>query len=102
MDDTPLSRTEAKHLRVLRILVTVLTVTMILGFLTIVALFVIRLAPAPAALTLPNEIELPEGARAIAFTQGSDWYAVVTDDDEILIYDRSGRTLRQRIRVSGD
>jgi len=101
MDEAPLSQTEAKHLRFLRILVTVLTATMILGFLTIVVLFVIRLAPGPAALILPDEIELPEGARAVAFTQGGDWYAVVTDGDEILIYDRSGQTLRQRIKVNG-
>lgn len=84
----------------MRILVTVLTATMILGFLTIVVLFVIRLAPAQTTLALPDEIILPDGARVIAFTQGGDWFAVVTDGDEILIYDRSGHTLRQRIKVN--
>ena len=100
MDEAPLSQTEAKHLRFLRILVTVLTATMILGFVTIVVLFVIRLAPAPGALALPDEITLPDGGRVIAFTQGGDWYAVGTDDDEILIFDRSDHDLRQRIKVN--
>ena len=100
MDDAPLSRTEAKHLRILRILVTVLTVTMILGFLTIVVLFVIRLGPNPAPLALPDAITLPDGTRATAFTQGTDWYAVVTDDDEILIFDRADNSLRKRIMLT--
>mgnify|MGYP006915992912 FL=1 len=99
MDDAPLSHTEAKHLRLLRILVTVLTVTMILGFLTIVVLFVIRLGPGAAPLALPDAITLSEGVRATAFTQGTHWYAVVTDGDEILIFDRADNSLRKRIAL---
>jgi hypothetical protein len=42
---------------------------------------------------------LPEGARALAFTQGRDWYAVVTERDEILIFDRATGALRQRVAI---
>jgi hypothetical protein len=82
-------------------LVTVLTAVMILGLVTVVALLVIRLqAPAPAALPLPETIALPEGTRATAFTQGRDWYAVVTEGDEILIFDRTTGALRQRVEIT--
>lgn len=80
---------------------TVLTAVMILGVVAIVALLVIRLqAPGPAALPLPETIVLPEGAAARAFTQGSDWYAVVTDRDEILVFDRATGALRQRVAIT--
>lgn len=79
---------------------TVLTAVMIVGLVTIVALLVIRLqAPGPAALALPDMVELPEGARALAFTQGRDWYAVVTEGNEILIFDRATGALRQRVEI---
>jgi hypothetical protein len=82
-------------------LVTVLTAVMILGLVTVVALLVIRLqAPAPVSLPLPETIALPEGTRALAFTQGRDWYAVVTEDDEILIFDRATGALRQRVEIT--
>lgn len=79
---------------------TVLTATMILGVLAIVTLLVIRLqAPVPAALPLPEVIALPEGATALAVTQARDWYAVVTDDERILIFDRVTGTLRQEVVI---
>jgi len=91
---------EPGNLRLLRILVTVLTVVMIAGFLVIVALIVIRFSsasePAPA---LPESITLPDGATATAFTVGPGWYAVVTTDNRILIYDATSGALRQSIAV---
>ena len=86
------------ELRFLRRLVTTLTAVMIAGLVIIVGLLVIRLGPAPR-LSLPDAIALPEGMRATAFTQGIDWIAIVTDTDEILIFDADGTTLRQRIRL---
>ena len=77
---------------------TILTVTMIGGFLTIVALFVMRFSDWKN-VDLPDEISLPDGERAIAFTRGEHWFAVVTADDEILIYSRATGVLRQRIRI---
>ncbi len=87
-------------LRFLKRLVTVLTLVMIGGVLTIVGLLVIRLQTPPAVLPLPEVIELPDGARATAFTQGAGWYAVVTEGDEILIFDRASGELRQRVRIA--
>ena len=82
-------------------LVTVLTVTMILGFLTIVALFVMRFSEM-GSVDLPNQIILPEGATATAFTQGDDWFAVVTSQNEILIYSNVNGSLRQRITIADE
>lgn len=78
---------------------TILTVTMILGFLTIVALFVMRFTAMNKA-ELPDQITLPDGAKATAFTRGKGWFAVVTDDDEILIFNRVTGNLSQRITVN--
>ena len=108
MNDLPETPVDAGTVRYLRILVTVLTVTMVVGFIVIVVLFVIRFSEAfgPAAPTapasaiaLPDSIALPEGARAAAFTQGRDWYAIVIEDDRILIYDRRSGALRQTITI---
>ncbi len=89
---------DAKTLRYLKALVTILTVTMILGFLTIVGLFVMRFAEMNR-VELPDTITLPDGSTASAFTRGEGWFAVVTEDDEILIYSRVTGNLRQRIRI---
>ncbi|ETX30063.1 DUF6476 family protein [Roseivivax isoporae] len=96
MDDTP-DPAPPPELRYLKTLVTVLTAVMIVGVITVATLLVIRLrAPAPP---LPEEITLPDGARALAVTLGDDWVAVVTDGDEIVIFDRLTGALRQRVRI---
>ena len=71
---------------------------MIAGVVLIIALLVIRLQK-PAVL-LPQEIALPAGATAKAVTQGDDWYAIVTTDDDILIFDRLTGALRQQIAIT--
>ena len=68
---------------------------MILGFVTIVALFVMRLGGGEATLT---EITLPEGVSALTYTRGPDWYAVVGDDNVIRIFNLD-QTLRQEIAI---
>ncbi len=88
---------EPANLRFLRRLVTVLTVVMIAGVLVVIVLLVTRLnRDAPL---LPDQIALPEGVTARAFTQGPDWYAIVTSEDQILIFDRLTGTLRQTVDV---
>lgn len=103
MTDTPDNRdTLPPHLAYLKRLVTVLAVVMIAGFLVLIYTLVTRLNAAPSALplTLPDQIALPAGVTAEAFTQGSDWFAVVTGDDRILIYDRATGALRQEVAIT--
>jgi hypothetical protein len=100
----PLSATDARFVRFLKVLVTVLTATMIFGVLSIVALLVIRLqspppTPAPTDLALPDSVVLPDGATATAVTRGSDWIAIVTDSHQILIYSLEGGSPRQEITI---
>ena len=72
------------------------TVTMIGGVLIIIALLVIRLND--DAVSLPASVTLPNGTKPVAFTQTKDWYAVVTEDNRILIFDLNGE-LSQTMRV---
>ena len=81
----------------LKRLVTALGVVMIAGFLVLIAALVIRLNADP--VPLPDRISLPEGVTATAFTQGTDWFAVVTSDNRILIYDRTTSALRQEVAI---
>lgn len=99
MDDDPqMQPVDPAMIKYLRALVTALAATMIIGFIIIVALFVTRFTR-NTDLSLPQAITLPDGAGAAAFTQGHDWYAIVTDADEILIYDRATGKLRQTIHI---
>ena len=68
---------------------------MIGGVLLIIGLIVIRFYDVPPVL--PETLTLPGGASAVSFTQGPKWYAVVTDTDQILVFDRITGELRQTI-----
>jgi hypothetical protein len=72
---------------------------MILGFLTIIAMFVMRLAPSAPELPLPASITLPDGSKAETFTQGGDWFAVVTSDHRILLDARATGKLRHTMEI---
>lgn len=78
---------------------TTLTIVMIVGFLVLIGFLVTRFPTAPS-VEFPAEIKLPDGTTPIAFTQTSDWYAVVSDNNQILIYSRASNTLIQTIDVS--
>lgn len=91
---------EPANLRFLRRLVTILTATMISGVLLIIGLIVIRFYDTPPPS--PENISLPDGQKALSFTQGPDWYAIVTDQNMILIFDRMTGQLRQEILVQTD
>ncbi|WP_170374856.1 MULTISPECIES: DUF6476 family protein [Ruegeria] len=88
---------ETPQLRLLRRMVMLLTAVMIGGVLVTFALIVIRLTDRTP--TLPDQIELPDGAKAQAVTIGSNWYAVVTDDNRILIFDKTTGRQRQEITI---
>ena len=96
MGEASLPEADARRLRWLARLVTVLTATMIVGVLAIVVLLVTRFS-GPAALPLPEELTLPDGARAVAVTAAADWYAVVTEDQRLLLFGRPGGELRREI-----
>jgi hypothetical protein len=85
-------------LRFLKRLVTVLTATMIAGLLAIVALIVIRFGAVPGP-ALPEALALPEGVRAEAVTAGRGWYAVVTEDQRLMIFGADG-TLRRTVEIA--
>ncbi len=87
-------------LRFLKWLVIVLTLTMIGGVITVVALLVTRMpqafgTPLP---DLPAGFALPAGTHAQAVTFGQGWVAVVTTDDRILIFGSDG-ALRQEVSI---
>jgi hypothetical protein len=88
---------EPANLRFLRRMVTVLTTVMIVGVVLVIGLLVTRLTRDTPVL--PDQIALPDGAKAVAFTQGDGWYAVVTDAGEILIFDRMTGALKQTVTV---
>ena len=85
----------------LKIMVFALTATMIVGFLVIIAFFAMNFRDfrAGGALDLPDRIELPPDAAPAAFTQGKGWYAVVTETDEILVFDQENGRLLRRIEL---
>ncbi|MEM9798080.1 MAG: DUF6476 family protein [Pseudomonadota bacterium] len=88
---------EPTNLRFLRILVTVLTAVMIAGLITVVVLLVTRLPD--TAIRVPDALILPEGETPRAITQGPGWWAVVTENGRILIYDAQG-ALRDEVEVT--
>ena len=99
MNDSPETQPiDPALVKYLRILVTVLTVTMILGFIVIVVLFVTKFSDAFGP-ELPDEITLPDGSTPMAYTRGDGWYAVVTTQNEILIFDGDTGVLRQTIAI---
>ena len=86
-------------LRLLKWLVIALTLTMIGGVITVVALLVTRMPQAMGAPELPAGLALPAGTATQAVTFGDGWVAVVTEDDRILIFGRDGQ-LRQEVRLA--
>ena len=82
---------EPANLRFLRKLITVLT-------LTIIGLIVMRFT-GEVEPPLPAEIALPDGTKVQSFTIGSDWAAVVTQDNQIIVFNRDDYSIRQTIRI---
>lgn len=97
MEDTP-QPVDTALLKFLKVLVTVLTITMIAGVVTIVALIVIRYRQTPP--DFPAVLTLPPGTTPEAYTQTKDWYAIVTDDSRVLIYSRATQKLVREIELT--
>jgi hypothetical protein len=82
-------------LRFLKALVIVLTLTMIGGVITVVAVIVTRMPQAIRPLpALPDAVILPEGTTAHAITFGEGWLGVATSDDRLLIFAPDGQMLQ--------
>ena len=87
----------APTIKFLKLLVTVLAGVMIVGFVIIVSLFILNFRT--SNIPIPAIIDLPSNVRPVAYTQTKNWYAIVTDQDEIFIYDKTGNQL-QKIKVN--
>ncbi|MBK6467424.1 MAG: hypothetical protein IPL38_17445 [Rhodobacter sp.] len=99
MTDAPEAEGLPPSLRFLKWLVIVLTLTMIGGVITVVALLVTRMPQAlPVGPEVPQALAMPAGAMASAVTFGQGWTAVVTTDGRILVFAQDGR-LRQEVRL---
>lgn len=85
------------ELRFLKTLVTGLTLVMGLGMIAVVVMLWLRLGQ-PVLPELPGNIKLPDDVQVQAVTFAPDWIVVVTDDGQVLVYDRSG-SLARRIEV---
>ena len=81
-----------RNLRFLQRLVTLLTVSMIVGILSIATLLAFKLRS--ENLNFPQTLTLPDGSKPIAFTQTKDWYSVITDSNEILVYKNDGTLIK--------
>lgn len=77
------------ELRFLKTLVTGLTLVMGLGMIAVVAMLWLRLGQ-PVLPELPGNIKLPDDVQVQAVTFAPDWIVVVTDDGQVLVYNRSG------------
>ena len=81
-----------QNLRFLQRLVTLLTVSMIAGILIIAALLAFKLRS--ENINFPQTLTLPDGTKPIAFTQTKDWYSIITEANEILVYKNDGTLIR--------
>ncbi|WP_258293988.1 DUF6476 family protein [Pseudosulfitobacter koreensis] len=88
---------EPPHLKNLRRLVTLLTVTMIAGMAAIFVLMAIRLN-SPTTPRLPERITLPDGTTPTAFAQ-TPQYIAITTPTQVLIYSADGKELKQTITL---
>jgi hypothetical protein len=92
------------HLKRLKWLVTVLTLTMIAGVITISAVLVIRLSDtASPRLLLPETYALPQGVAALGYSLlGDDLLVVVGDDGVIRVFEADSGTLRQTLPITAE
>ncbi|MEM8658791.1 MAG: DUF6476 family protein [Pseudomonadota bacterium] len=78
--DTGPEPPEPPRIRLLRRLVTALTLTLTVGMIVIVGLMIWRLGPATPMPALPEAIALPEGERLTGYAQNPEWTVLITTD----------------------
>ncbi|MDE0112740.1 MAG: DUF6476 family protein [Albidovulum sp.] len=101
MADAPKIHGDPANLRVLRYLVTAMTIVFIVGFSIVVVLVYLQFVNARNGFesNFPDFIELPEGVEAQSFTRGNGWHAVVTQDDKILIFESASGKLTKSVDI---
>lgn len=80
--DTVPDPREPPQIRLLRRLVTALTLTLTFGMIIIVGLLVWRLGPGPAQPALPEDLKLPAGEHLTGYAQSPQWTVLITTDAE--------------------
>jgi hypothetical protein len=91
-----------RELRFLKTLVTVLTVVMIAGVITITALLVIRLngnGGAPVLTVAPGDYALPQGVGITGFQVAGNHVVVIGDDGIIRIFNADTREQVQELAL---
>jgi uncharacterized integral membrane protein len=89
-----------RDLRFLKTLVTVLTVVMIAGVITITTLLVIRLnASGPSVTIAPGDFEIPDGVGVVGFSVVNGQTVIVGDDGVIRVYDSGSQTQVQEFTL---
>ena len=79
---------EPSNLRFLRVLVTILTATMIIGVSGILVMLFLRLSQ---PTSLPQlDVTLPVNVQPISVSYTPDWIIAVGDDEVLYVFDRSG------------
>ena len=91
---------EPANLRLLRILVTTLTATMILGIALVVILLAVRLnAPRSGVFADIDQITLPDHVQATAVTQTETEVLVVGSDGKLYIFPAGSKAPRKIIAL---
>ena len=90
---------EPSRLRVLRRLVVTLLVIMIAGTVAMTTVIIFRALTLESPAVFPDSIAVPEGHVITAMTRGTNWIAVVTSQDLVLIFDSTGQELRQTVKI---
>lgn len=91
---------EPANLKFLRILVTVLTATMIIGIAAVITLMVLRLNQTPSSWAPQVEtLTLPSGVTPAAVTYIQNRTLILGDDDNLYIFEGDAQTATKTIKI---
>ena len=77
-----------------------MTVVFVAGFTVVVFVIYLRFPDgSDVTLRFPESIQLPADVSPVAFTQTRKWFAIITESDEILIFDAESGEILQRIQI---
>ena len=106
MDDAPKDQAGLpRELRFLKTLVTILTVVMIAGVITITALLVIRLndtGQAPIITVAPEDYTLPDGVGVTGFQLAGAHVIVIGDDGMIRVFEAESGALVDELALPSE